>query len=613
MTGVYSSDKYHTHIKYNEYNEPVRTESRIQMSGKYAEKYYSDKEWKVDIGYNSKKQVEYAYFGYGKHSYTYDALGRLIKTERLDNMYNTTSTVSEVSYATNPDGSASLQISQYKSGGKTYDYTYDANGNILTVSVDGELKESYTYDALGQLVRENSAAQNKTIVYSYDSGGNILSKTEYAYTEGELGESVKTIEYTYGDSGWKDLLTGYNGENITYDEIGNPLTYRGAELSWKNGRQLATYSGKGYNISYKYTDGGIRKNKTVNGQTTEYLLNGGEILQERRGNGDILTFARDESGSIIAVEYYSETTDLISYYYYIKNLQGDVIGISDREGNTVAEYRYDSWGRLLSVRDGAGNDISENAGHIANINPIRYRGYYYDSETGFYYLQSRYYDPETGRFLNADGYVSTGQGMTGYNMFAYCGNNPVNRFDPNGQGWLSNLWNKVKKVLTDFAKPYKVSPSKNSNKSSGLSINDFKNQDKSFSLYDNKRNSPKSVFHEQILSGSVSKPSMSLKKGTATLGSADITLITGGWEFEHLDLSLLDIGKAEIAAGFEDASLDIKAMATIWSPSISIMIWDVEITLSAEVGSVGANASFGSEGFDVGASWGYGFSISANW
>ena len=528
-------------------------------------------------------------------------------------MYNTTSTVSEVSYATNPDGSASLQISQYKSGGKTYDYTYDANGNILTVSVDGELKESYTYDALGQLVRENSAAQNKTIVYSYDSGGNILSKTEYAYTEGELGESVKTIEYTYGDSGWKDLLTGYNGENITYDEIGNPLTYRGAELSWKNGRQLATYSGKGYNISYKYTDGGIRKNKTVNGQTTEYLLNGGEILQERRANGDILTFARDESGSIIAVEYYSETANLISYYYYIKNLQGDVIGISDRHGNTVAEYRYDSWGRLLSVRDGAGNDISENAGHIANINPIRYRGYYYDSETGFYYLQSRYYDPETGRFLNADGYVSTGQGMTGYNMFAYCGNNPVNRFDPNGQGWLSNLWNKVKKVLTDFAKPYKVSPSKNSNKSSGLSINDFKNQDKSFSLYDNKRNSPKSVFHEQILSGNVSKPSMSLKKGTATLGSADITLITGGWEFEHLDLSLLDIGKAEIAAGFEDASLDIKAMATIWSPSISIMIWDVEITLSAEVGSVGANASFGSEGFDVGASWGYGFSISANW
>ena len=190
---------------------------------------------------------------------------------------------------------------------------------------------------------------------------------------------------------------------------------------------------KGYNISYKYTDGGIRKNKTVNGQTTEYLLNGGEILQERRGNGDILTFARDESGSIIAVEYYSETTDLISYYYYIKNLQGDVIGISDREGNTVAEYRYDSWGRLLSVRDGAGNDISENAGHIANINPIRYRGYYYDSETGFYYLQSRYYDPETRRFLNADGYVSTGQGMTGNNMFAYCGNNPVMYTDPSGE------------------------------------------------------------------------------------------------------------------------------------------------------------------------------------
>ena len=534
-------------------------------------------------------------------------------------MYNTTSTVSEVSYGTNPDGSASLQVSQYKTGGETYDYTYDANGNILTVSVDGELKESYTYDALGQLVRENSAEENKTIVYSYDSGGNILSKTEYAYTEGVLGEPVNTAEYTYGDTGWKDLLTGYNGESITYDEIGNPLTYRGAELSWKNGRRLETYSGKGYNISYKYTDGGIRKSKTVNGQTTEYLLNGGEILQERRGNGDILTFARDESGSIIAVEYYSETTDLISYYYYIKNLQGDVIGISDREGNTVAEYRYDSWGRLLSVRDGAGNDISENAEHIANINPIRYRGYYYDAETGFYYLQSRYYDPETGRFLNADGYVSTGQDMTGNNMFAYCGNNPVNRFDPNGQGWLSNLWNKVKKVLTDFVKPYKVSPSKNSNKSSGLSINDFKNNDNTYSLYDSRRNATRNnSFYEQILWGGVKGPQNNKNSLNLVTAKGGVYRAAGDYEYGRFSFDAFD---ANLKVGADFSETGVYGKASLFDIEIAGKIptpWGTLIIgFAGQYGSIGAglaiNYSEGDFNFKAGYSYGVGGDIIIAW
>ena len=92
-------------------------------------------------------------------------------------------------------------------------------------------------------------------------------------------------------------------------------------------------------------------------------------------------------------------------------------------------------GKLLSVTDGSGNDVSVNNNHTANINPLRYRGYYYDSETGLYYLNSRYYDPETGRYINADGYVSTGQGILGNNMFAYCGNNPTSRSDPNGNLW----------------------------------------------------------------------------------------------------------------------------------------------------------------------------------
>ena len=98
----------------------------------------------------------------------------------------------------------------------------------------------------------------------------------------------------------------------------------------------------------------------------------------------------------------------------------------------VARYTYDEWGNITSITDGNGVDVSANASHIANINPLRYRSYFYDAETGWYWLNTRYYNPEVGRFLNADGYVSTGQGIIGHNMFAYCNNNPVNYADPSG-------------------------------------------------------------------------------------------------------------------------------------------------------------------------------------
>lgn len=84
--------------------------------------------------------------------------------------------------------------------------------------------------------------------------------------------------------------------------------------------------------------------------------------------------------------------------------------------------KYDAWGKVIS-----------SGGSLADINPLRYRGHYYDTETGFYYLQSRYYDPVVSRFINAAKYASTGDGLLGYNMFAYCSNNPVNDSAPSGE------------------------------------------------------------------------------------------------------------------------------------------------------------------------------------
>ena len=169
---------------------------------------------------------------------------------------------------------------------------------------------------------------------------------------------------------------------------------------------------------YTYNADGLRTSKDIEGIVTQFIYADGVLLGQKTGNNTLL-FLYDENGNKFGFIYNG------AYYYYDINLQGDVVGIYNSNGVKVVTYEYDPWGVITNITDTSG--IS-----IGTINPIRYRGYYYDNETGFYYLQSRYYDPNICRFINADGYVSTGQGVLGYNMFAYCNNNPVNNIDPTG-------------------------------------------------------------------------------------------------------------------------------------------------------------------------------------
>ena len=136
-----------------------------------------------------------------------------------------------------------------------------------------------------------------------------------------------------------------------------------------------------------------------------------------------LRFSYDADGKVVAVNYNG------NYYYYLRNAQNDIVKLIDKTGATVVEYTYDSWGKLLSTSGSLASTLGKN-------NPFRYRGYVYDEETGFYYLQSRYYNPEVGRFISSDVLLSTGQGVLGHNAYAYCLNDPMNMSDETGM-WPS--------------------------------------------------------------------------------------------------------------------------------------------------------------------------------
>ena len=495
-------------------------------------------------------------------------------------------------------------------------YSYDKAGNLVVISEStGDFNKlvEYAYDSQNQLTSEayyksGEAEAYITYNYTYDTAGNLLTVSQ---KEGDTTTLLQT--YTYGDAQWHDLLTAVNGQAITYDASGNPLSYGGWSFGWQNGRQLKTASktsdGKTETLEYSYDADGIRTSKTytvetftqvpdytvtfqadgatvktmtvedgytlkdsdypavptktgytgewvkytsavhsnvtvqakytavstdhtvtfkANGKTVKtmvvpdgyvlqdsdyppipprvgykgswskvttairrdtviyasYMPNGGgivippqptdpgEIMSGGEGepveadvpaedetvspqgthvtgtqtvtheyltlNGKVaretirtnntltavLDFIYDESGKPFALKYSTNGTSFQTYYYVL-NLQGDVVElihyIPGFEYESVATYEYDAWGNVSS------------SGRLAEINPLRYRGYYYDNETGFYYLQSRYYDPANRRFINADSYQSTGQGFVGTNMFAYCNNNPITAIDESGK------------------------------------------------------------------------------------------------------------------------------------------------------------------------------------
>ena len=322
-------------------------------------------------------------------------------------------------------------------------YTYDALGRIssLTYTTDSTKSVSYEYDKYGQLVRENNQIYGYTYEYIYNNIGNITNVKTYSYTTPSATPTnlLSNKAYTYSTT-YRDRLTSYNGNGISYNTYGYVSSYNGYNYSWSKGRLSGiskgnprlttgdytatsfTYDGYGqritkryifnsntptigdalptYNTTYKYDDLG----RLVYEYCTETYKSTGAIHSHE------LVYLYDESGVIgVMYSYDGETAQA---YYYQRNLQGDVIAILNGSGSKVAEYAYDAWGNC--------NIVSFANANLASYNPIRYRGYYYDRETRLYYLNARYYSPEWRRFISPDdtSYLDP-ESVNGLNLYAY--------------------------------------------------------------------------------------------------------------------------------------------------------------------------------------------------
>jgi len=356
-------------------------------------------------------------FNYAKGSYDRAVYSGRIKSTPETNL------VSSISY----------------SNGIELSYKYDISGNIREIRQGNILKAKYVYDGVGRLSEEWNSDTSEIVLYTYDAGGNMVSKKSKFYY-GQEDQSIDSFAdkgektLTYGDNVWKDRLTGYSGfeSNIEYDTVGNPLKYNKYRFIWEKGRQLKEIRDRTTDTlmySFEYNASGIRTKKINHTGTSvkehSCFLDGTNIIREeikQSGNTTTVDYLYNKDNAVCGMTYDGTT------YYYIKNLQGDVTALTNSDGNIVASYYYDSWGKLYGVIGDPDKAI---------LNPFRYRGYYYDDEFNFYYLNSRYYDPEICRFVNADEAknIFFDNLLSTRNLYNYCTNDPINNSDQNGK-WL---------------------------------------------------------------------------------------------------------------------------------------------------------------------------------
>ena len=513
------------------------------------------------------------------------------------------------------DSTGNYVTSETNEQGSTTQHAYDANGNITEIKQNGKLTNKYVYDSLNELKEEYDYVNKFYINYSYDGAGNLQNKYEqaldpnYGYPTGT--QNGNTYEYT--DTSWKDKLTKINGDNITYDANGNPLTYRdGMSMTWKNGRQLTTLTNGDTSISYGYDSGSVRTTKTVNGVKYTYAYLNGQLMYETRGDAKFY-YSYDANGILYNVRYTLTDGGTEYSYYYTHNSRGDIVGIYNGVGELKAYYEYDAWGNVISITDNNGNAIT-NPDHIGNLNPFRYRGYYQDTETGLYYLMSRYYDPITHRFINADGYFQSGGSILDANTFAYCGNNPVLNVDPLGTCKVPNYTS----AGTYIGHTWKI-------KESVPGVPGFCNVCKGYGS-----NAPSNTSHSFVISSYTTSSTKkqdynTLNKVADSFGAIFCSLEVDadfgvGFGVNVTDVfSIEAVGKhALLNVHFDEQGFSFSETDSV-EVSAGVCGWDlfgVQDTKYYEIGSDNEYENYGSShklGFSIGGYFGFGGSVGFGW
>ena len=309
-------------------------------------------------------------------------------------------------------------VSYFVNGNRTdgNEYSYDRRGNIEAVKENGRLTVRYKYDESNRLIREDNVDFG-TVVIRYNAEGGILTKTVYEYTLNNTPTNlIEVEEYDYSNRGRSNRLAAYCREACKYDILGNPVVYRDRTLTWR-GKMLVSNGGERFFSLYAYdTDGRrISKRAVTPFGTVErrYMYDKGNLVAEER-NGVTLNFFYDANG-VAGFEYKGTT------YLYRKSIFGDVTHIYKRAKRSsafelAAKYAYDAWGDCKIV---------VNTDNVAELNPLRYRGYYFDGDTGLYYFRNRYYDYETGRYISADSIERQEGKLAKIDRYTYCSNNPL--------------------------------------------------------------------------------------------------------------------------------------------------------------------------------------------
>ena len=469
-----------------------------------------------------------------------------------------------------PDGSITTTVYDNK---QRIDSTVEktATGQVITGF-------EYTYDNLSRIVEEKHLAENIKMCYTYDSLNRVTKRQVISL---DCGCVISEENYTYDAAGnitvapdntliydSNNRLVSFNGNTVSYDMDGNMLSNVETVFSYDSANRLITACDHTY--TYNAEDVRIRNlcsdadttytyntncklsqllTKTTNGVTTKYVYGNGLIGEE-------------------------ESQEFKVYHF---DFRGSAVAITDEDGNIIDTFKYDTYGNL-----------TEHIGNSEVIFGYNGRDGVVTDKNGLIYMRARYYSPAMRRFVNADILHGEISDSTSLNRYSYVNGNPVS-----------------------FVDPFGLEASRDGNTTSFWYL--FKNSDGTYSLHDNRRGNPDSVFHEQILSISPSGPSWDLKEGNIGIGSIGIDFINGGWEWEYLDLSLLDIGHAEVGAELKNGDFYVGAFVSAYSPSVSFEFLGIKVEIGAEVGSIGGELNVGTGGFTARAAYGWGASLNIEW